>query len=265
MIVTAIAPMVGPWLGGLIIEVAQWRVIFWMLVAAGVMTLGALYTLPETLAPERRLREPLRRVFSTYGFLFRQPRLLGYASVIAFLFGGIFAYLAGTPFAYITFHHVTPQHYGLLFAAGSFGIMAMNFVNVRLVARVGSDRLLRTGAAGACVMGIATAVAARTGWGGVAGLAVPLALYVSCIGLIAANAISGSLNLFPQFSGSVAAMMGAAQFGTGVFGSALVGVFADGTPAPFGALMAFFGTGCLVCATWLLPPAPPQPFSQSFH
>ena len=253
MIVSALAPMLGPTVGGLIIAVAQWRAIFWMLAGVGLLTLAALYTLPETHPPERRLREPLSRAFSTYLWLLRQKRLLGYAGVGGFLYGGIFAYVAGTPFAYITYHHVLPQHYGLLFALGSVGIMAMNVVNVRLVPRLGSDRLLRAGAFGACAMGLLAAIAARTGWGGLFGLVVPLCLFVACIGLIAANAITGAMNLFPGVSGSVSALIGASQFGTGVIGSALVGVFADGTPWPLGALIAFFGTCAMLCAVLLVP------------
>jgi DHA1 family bicyclomycin/chloramphenicol resistance-like MFS transporter len=255
MIVTALAPMLGPTVGGLIIAFAQWRAIFWMLAIVGVLTLAALYTLPETLPAERRLREPLWRAFNTYGWLLRQRRLLGYAGVGGCLYGGIFAYVAGTPFAYITYHHVLPQHYGLLFALGSLGIMGMNVANVRLIPRLGSDTLLRAGAFGACVTGLAAAIAGHTGWGGLAGLAVPLCLFVACIGFIAANAITGALNLFPGVSGSVSALIGASQFGAGVIGSALVGVFADGTPGPLGALMAVFGTGAMLCAVFLVPRA----------
>jgi len=255
MIVSALAPMLGPSVGGLVLAVAHWQAIFWMLAVVGLLTLAALYTLPETHPPERRLREPMSRAFATYGRLLRQKRLLGYAGVCGLLYGGIFAYVAGTPFAYITYHHVLPQHYGLLFALGSVGIMTMNLVNVRLVPTFGGDRLLRLGAFGACAMGVAAAVAARTGWGGLAGLVVPLCLFVSCIGLIAANSITGALNLFPGVSGSVSALVGASQFGVGVVGSALVGVFADGTPWPLGALMAIFGVAAMLCAVLLVPRA----------
>ena len=62
-----------------------------------------------------------------------------------FFYGGMFAYVAGTPFAYITYHHVPAQLYGLLFAAGIVGIMTTNTVNSRLVPRFGSDRLLAGG------------------------------------------------------------------------------------------------------------------------
>jgi DHA1 family bicyclomycin/chloramphenicol resistance-like MFS transporter len=131
--------------------------------------------------------------------------------------------------------------------------MSMNYVNVRLVPRLGSDRLLRIGAVCACATGCATAISAYTGWGGLAGLVVPLCLFVACLGLIAANSITGALNLFPGMAGSVSALIGASQFGTGVVGSALVGLLADGTPRPLGTLMAVFGTGAMLCAVVLVP------------
>lgn len=260
MIVTAIAPLLGPSVGGLILHVANWRDIFWLLVVVGMVTLGLLYTLPETLPVKRRSREPLSRVFLTYGMLLRQPRLLGYAGVGGFLYGGIFAYVAGTPFAYITYHHVAPQYYGLLFSLGSIGIMAANLFNVRFVARLGSDRLMRFGAIAAGVMGISVAITAYTDWGGLAGLVIPLFLFISCTGLIAANSITGALNLFPEVAGSVSALIGASQFGTGILGSALVGLLSNGTPWPLGASMAFFGLGCMLCAVLLAPSTsqPPQ-------
>lgn len=253
MIVTAIAPLLGPSVGGLILQFAGWRDIFWLLVAVGLVTLGLLYTLPETLPATRRIREPLSRVFVTYGALLRQPRLLGYAGVGGFLYGGIFAYVAGTPFAYISYYHVPPQYYGLLFSLGSVGIMAANLFNVRFVARWGSDRLMRAGALAAGILGISVAITAASGWGGLAGLVIPLFLFISCTGLIAANAITGALNLFPEVAGSVSALIGASQFGTGILGSALVGMLSNGTPWPLGASMAFFGLGCMLCAMLLTP------------
>jgi DHA1 family bicyclomycin/chloramphenicol resistance-like MFS transporter len=142
----------------------------------------------------------------------------------------------------------------MLFALGSLGIMAANLVNVRWVTRAGSDRLMRVGAVGAALTGGTVAVVSVTGWGGLPGLVIPLFLFISCTGLIAANAITGALNLFPQVAGSVSALVGASQFGAGILGSALVGVMADGTPRPLGMSMAFFGAGCALCALLVRSP-----------
>src|SRR3954467_10071017 len=145
MTVMAIAPLLGPVLGGQILAFAGWRAIFWTLVGVGLATLAALFTLPETLPVERRSRASLGRALVRYGELIRNRRLLGYAGAGGFFYGGMFAYIAGTPFAYITFHHVSPRLYGLLFAVGVIGIMVTNVTNSRLVTRLGSDRLLLVG------------------------------------------------------------------------------------------------------------------------
>ncbi|RYG70532.1 Bcr/CflA family efflux MFS transporter, partial [bacterium] len=131
MTVMAIAPLLGPILGGQILRLSGWHAIFVFLAAFGLATLGALFTLPETVPVENRSREPLRRAVAQYGELLRDRRLLGYAGAGGCFYAAMFAYIAGTPFAYITFYHVSPQAYGLLFGIGVVGIMGSNFINSR--------------------------------------------------------------------------------------------------------------------------------------
>ena len=251
--VMAIAPLLGPIVGGQILALAGWRAIFWTLVGVGLLTLAALLTLPETLPAERRNDEPLPRALLRYGELLSRGRLLGYAGAGGFFYGGMFAYIAGTPFAYITYHHVPAQLYGLLFAAGIVGIMTTNTVNSRLIPRFGSDRLLAGGTVMAAVAGIITAVTASTGWGGLWGLAAPLLVFASATGFIVANSVAGALNDFPAQAGSVSALVGAAQYGTGIVGSGLVGVFADGTAKPMGWVIALAAIGSLLSIRLIHP------------
>jgi DHA1 family bicyclomycin/chloramphenicol resistance-like MFS transporter len=256
MTVMAIAPLLGPVLGGQILVLAGWRAIFALLVGVGALTLAALFTLPETLPRERRNMESLGRALLRYGRLLGQRQLLGYAGAGGFFYAGTFAYIAGTPFAYINYHHVPAQLYGVLFGAGILGIMTTNVVNSRLVIRFGGDRLLLLGTAAAAASGIVLAATARTGWGGLAGLVVPLFVFASATGFIVANSIAGALTRFPQRAGAVSALVGAIQYGSGIVGSAAVGTFADGTPWTMGWVIALAGIGSLLCA-WLLVPARP--------
>ena len=255
MTVMAIAPLLGPSAGGLILHVASWRAIFWTLVGVGLATLAALYTLPETLPTERRNRQPLHRAVAGYAELLGHRRVLGYAGAGGFFYGGIYAYIAGTPSAYITYYHVSPQFYGVLFGAGIVGIMLTNQINSRLVMRLGSDRLMRAGTIGAAIAGILLALDARTGWGGLTGLVIPLFLFISATGFIVANSIAGALGSFPERAGSMSALIGAIQYGTGITGSALVGLFADGTPWPMGCVIALMSIGSVLCAMLLVPVA----------
>jgi DHA1 family bicyclomycin/chloramphenicol resistance-like MFS transporter len=255
MTVMAIAPLVGPLVGGQILALSSWQAIFWTLVGVGILTLAAMFALPETLAPERRNREPLGRAMANYLHLLREPKLMGYAGAGAFFYGGMYAYIAGTPFAYIDYHHLRPQLYGLLFGAGIVGIMATNLLNARLVMKLGSVTLMRFGTTGAALAALILAADARTGWGGLWGLALPLFAFVGLTGFIVANSIAGALASFPERAGAVSALVGSLQYGTGILGSAMVGAFADGTPWTMGWVIATMGVGSALCA-WLLVSQP---------
>lgn len=247
MTVMAIAPLIGPLVGGQILALGGWHAIFWTLVGVGTATLLVLLTLPETLPADQRNREPLSQAFAQYVELLSQRDILGYAGAGGFFYGGMFAYIAGTPFAYISYHHVPAKLYGFLFAVGIIGIMLANIANARLVPRLGSDTLLHYGAVGVACSGIVLAGTAWTGWGGLWGLVVPLFFFASAAGFIVANSIAGALSGFPERAGAVSALIGALQYGSGIFGSALVGTFADCTPWPMAWVMALAGLGTLLC------------------
>lgn len=167
--VMAVMPLVGPLLGGQIVSMSGWRAIFWFLVAVGLVTLGALCTIPETLPLRNRNTEPLGRALFSYFQLLRNRRLLGYLGAGGFLYAGMFAYVAGTPFVYISYYHFPARLYGLLFGMGIIGIMGANTLNRWLVGRFGYDRILVAGAIAASATGIWSGFAAHSGLGGALG------------------------------------------------------------------------------------------------
>jgi len=251
--IMAIMPLVGPLLGGQIVTLFGWRAIFWLLVAVGLVTLGALYTIPETLPAHSRNTEPLHRALWRYAELLKNRRLLGYLGAGGFLYAGMFAYVAGTPFIYISYYHFPAHLYGLLFGLGIIGIMLANILNHWLVGRFSYDRVLLFGTAIAMGSGIWAGFAAHGGLGGLWGLVVPLFLFASTTALIVANSITGALADFPQRAGAVSALTGAVQYGSGIFGSGLVGLWSDGTPWPLGLVVAMSGIGCLLSMLLLIP------------
>jgi DHA1 family bicyclomycin/chloramphenicol resistance-like MFS transporter len=248
MIAMGIAPLIGPIAGGQILVLAGWRVIFWTLVGVGALTLCALAILPETLAPSKRAALSLSRTRRAYVSLLGNRRFMANSCAGGFFFAGTFAYVAGSPFAYITYHHVPPNLYGLLFGAGIIGVMVGNLVNARLVTRFGATLMLQAGTVIGALAGVTLAVTARTDFGGLLGLFIPLFLFVSVTGLIIANSFAGAVADFPEIAGSASAMVGAIQYGSGMVGSALVGALADGTAWPLGCVVGVASVGALACA-----------------
>lgn len=246
MTAMAIAPLIGPSVGGLILHVASWQAIFWTLVCVGLLMLWSLTFLPETLRPEQRNRQSFTAAILGYGILVRHPRLLAYAGTGGCLYGGMFAYVAGTPGAYISHHHVSPQLYGFLFALGIAGIMLANQINARLVRRLGIDKMIRLGAVLATFAGAGAVFTTWRDLGGLWGLVTSLLFFASATGFIVANAIVGAMDLFPERAGAVSALIGAVQYGSGIFGSACVGYFSNGTPFPMALTIAGFSAGSLL-------------------
>jgi DHA1 family bicyclomycin/chloramphenicol resistance-like MFS transporter len=248
ILIMGVAPLVGPLVGGQILAIGSWRGIFWTLVGFGLITFVSLRFLPETLKPAQRTVEPLRASLRGYLGLARDPRILGYALAGGFFYGGAYAFIVATPFVYIEYYGASPQAYGLLFGLNIVGMMAANFVNARLLARVGSERLFRIGTWVLAGAGLALAADARFAWGGLAGLVVPVFFYMSMNGFIVANSVAGALSAFPRQAGTASSLIGALHYGSGILSAAMVGWFADGTPWTMGWIMGLSGVGSVAVA-----------------
>lgn len=251
ILIMGVAPLAAPLLGGQIVAHGSWRAIFWVLVAFGLLTLVSLRSLPETLVPAKRSTVPMRGVFAGYLALVRDPRILGYALSGGFFYAGVYAFIVGTPFVYIEYFHVSPQAYGLLFGVNIAGMMLANFVNARLLARFGSERLYLLGTWVVALAGVLLAFDAGFGWGGLLGLAVPIFFYLSMNGFIVANSVAAALASFPEAAGTASSLVGAMHYGSGILSAAMVGWFADGTPWAMAWIMGAAGIGSLVTAQLL--------------
>jgi len=251
MLIMGVAPMLGPSVGAQILAFSSWHYIFWSLVAIGITTFLGVARTAESLPNSARSGGTLVEAFTAYGHHLRNPRLMAYAAIMACFGAGVFAYVAGSSFVFIEHYGLAPASYGLIFASGIGGIMLSNTLNLQFVARIGSDRMMLLGTSIAAVAGIAILVIASTGWGGWLGLAAALFVYIGMNGLIGANTIAGGLSSVDQGTGSASALLGFAQYGGGMVGSALVSTFANGTPWPM-ALIICVGTLCAGTITWLL-------------
>ena len=220
--VTAIAPLLAPLLGSLLLVQFGWRGTFAAVVLWGVLSLVVVwFQLPETLPPERRGQLPLGRAFAIYGSFLIDPVALGLLLAGGMSFAAMFAYITASPFYFIELHGFSPFAYSVLFASNAVGIFAANFVNSRLVKRRGPAVMAGVG----CSLGFAGALLLWAATGFEEALpAVILGLFVvvSMTGLLGANCVGLLMARYPQNAGAAAALFGASQFGLGMLASATV-------------------------------------------
>ncbi|AQR63904.1 Bcr/CflA family drug resistance efflux transporter [Aquaspirillum sp. LM1] len=223
--VTAIAPLLAPLLGSLLLVQFGWRGTFAAVVLWGVLSLLVVwFQLPETLPAEQRGQLPLSRAFAIYGSLLVDPVALGLMLAGGMSFAAMFAYITASPFYFIELHGFSPFAYGLLFASNAVGIFAANYANSRLVKARGPVVMAGIGSGlgflGAVLLWVAVGVNDA-----LPAVIVGLFIVVSMTGLLGANCVGLLMARYPQNAGAAAALFGASQFGLGMLASATISYF----------------------------------------
>lgn len=240
MIIMAIAPIAGPLIGGQMIKVTSWHAIFWLLAIIGTLMLMSLFWLPETLPAEKRSQSSVTRAFQNYYALLTNAKYMRFTLCLTFYYVAAYAFITGSPFVYITYFGVDPQHYGWLFAVNIVGLMAVSMVNRRLVHRYPLEALLRNAVFIATIAAIVLAVTTGLGVGGITAIVGAVFVFFSMNGIIAATSTACALDAVPNVAGSASALMGALQYGSGIISSLLLALFSDGTPWTMGWIIALF-------------------------
>ncbi|ANR79378.1 Bcr/CflA family drug resistance efflux transporter [Kosakonia sacchari] len=247
-IIMAIAPIVGPLAGGQIIQITSWHAIFWLLGGIGALMFISLYFLPETLPAEKRTKASLPGVFRNYFALLRNRAFMRYTLCVTFFYVSAYAFITGSPFVYIRYYGIDPQYYGWLFAINIVGLMGVSFLNRRLVQRHPLDKLLKIAVTIAALAMVTLALAVKLQFGGIAAVIIPVFLFFSMNGIIAATSTAAALDAVPSIAGSASALIGSLQYGSGIISSLLLTWFRDGTPWTMAWIMALFTLASTVMA-----------------
>ena len=239
MLVTGLAPILAPVIGGQVLEVTSWRGIFLVLAAIGaVLFVSATVGLRETLPPERRREGGVRATARTMAGLLRDRHFAGFALAGGLAFGAMFTYIAGSPFVLQEIYGASPQAFSAVFAVNSIGIVAFGQLNGRLAGRVEPLTMLRIGVTTMAVAGCALFAVVAIGSLPLAALLVPLWVLVASMGLVFPNTTALALAGHPEVAGSASALLGVLQFVIGAAAAPLAGIAGTGTAVPMGATMA---------------------------
>jgi MFS transporter, DHA1 family, multidrug resistance protein len=252
MLVTGLAPILGPVLGALVMGATSWRGIFVLIGTAGaVFTAIAHRRLVETLPVERRRRGGLRASVSTFGELLADRRFVGYVLASGLIFATAFVYIASAPFVLKELFGLTSVSFAVVFGLNSMALMGFGQVSRFVVHRLGSRRLFLAGLA-------------MSGAGGSVVLAVisldlPLGfllagffLVVGAIGLVSPNATALALADHGDKAGSASALQGVAQFVLGATAAPFAGIAGNDTALPAAILMFALPLLAIVAAATLV-------------
>jgi DHA1 family bicyclomycin/chloramphenicol resistance-like MFS transporter len=239
ILVMGAAPILAPTIGGAILALAHWRVIFWLLSLYGAgCVITAWQALPETLPEERRTRLSLAGQAARYLMIVREKTFLTHAVMGGCSTFCMFAYLSGCSAVFEDGFGLNPSEFALIFGLCAVSLIACSQLNARLLPRFGLSRMLTSVARVSFCATIVLVTLAFSGVHVLWAIVAPLVVVIGCQGFNNANATAGALSRHAGHAGSAAALMGTFQFSLGALSGVLVGFLTDGTPRGMAALMA---------------------------
>jgi MFS transporter, DHA1 family, multidrug resistance protein len=236
--VGGIAPIAGPLLGAVILQLSNWRVSFWTIAALGVaMTVAVLVVVPETLPPQKRHGGGLRTFLTDGHEVLRNRRYVGYVLVAGSSMGAIFAYVSTSAFVLQSMNGLSPIVYSVDFAANAGGMTIAALVAARLAGRVATRRIIAVGQVPALLAGIAMLVGAV--WFDTPLIVAIIAFFVlmTTAGLIGPNGGALAAAEVPDHPGTGSAVLGFVQWLAAGTIAPIAGLGGEHTAVPMAVLM----------------------------
>ena len=224
----AVAPMLGPMLGGILDSALGWRAVFALYSALGAVLLVVVWldmgeTRQPGLAPPR-LRDG--------GALLASGRYWAHVLCAAFSVGAFYVFVTGVPYVATAVWALSPAQVGIGVGSITGGFMVGAALTARLAPRHGIAPLIMAGRL-LSVLALAVALALFA-----AGLSHPLALFGLTVfvglgnGLTISNANVGAMAVRPDLAGTAAGLAGALSIALGALLSAMTAMAVERAATP---------------------------------
>ncbi len=237
---TAVVPMFGPAIGGVLDQTFGWHAVFVMLLISGAVLYALVWAdMGETGASsELSLGQQIRE----YPELLTSPRFWGYSASSALSSGAFFAYLGGAPFVGTVVFGMESAEMGIFFGAPAVGYFAGNFLSGRFSRRAGINKMITYGTV-VCAFGVFLSLVLSLGGMENKWTFFGLMTFVGLgNGLVIPNATAGALSVRPHLAGTASGLSGAMMLGGGAGLSAWAGALLTPESGAWPLLALMFST-----------------------
>ena len=207
--ISSLAPVVAPLVGGQLLLIGDWHIVFVFLVVLGAaVLLASVFQIPESLPRERRSALTFGATFKSWGVVLRDGRFVSLALTNGLLFGMICVFISGAPFALEGGYHLTPTEYTYAFAMVTIVMFSANNINRMLLKKIASIKLLRYGLVQVAFAGAYMTALNLLHLHNLATTVIGFALAVSAMGFCAANMMGLAMRDHGERAGVAAGLVG---------------------------------------------------------
>jgi DHA1 family bicyclomycin/chloramphenicol resistance-like MFS transporter len=236
----AIAPMLGPIMGGFLDQAFGWRATFYLYVIMG----AALFTLiwADLGETNKNPSDTFRQQFATYPELLKSRLFWSYAICLSFSIACFFAFLSGAPMIVQTVLGLPATHLGFYMGSITAGFVFGSFLSGRLIKRVGMTSMILIGRIVA-VTGLSVGLIAV-----LSGFVSAYTIFGATVfigignGLTLPSCSVGVMNVRSDLAGSASGLSGAMAVGFGAILATIMAAILTPENAAYGFLAFLLGT-----------------------
>ncbi len=208
-----VMPALAPIMGGYIILAGSWRLIFLILIIyTSALIFVFFFSVHET---NQKIQKDfgLKSAMKEYGHILSNRTFMTYFCPVMMLSGGMVGYYAATPFIFISYLHISAQHYSFLsittVTTYVLGAQSSNFLNKKL----GLKKTVFCGLLLSFVAFILALILNFTTNLNALSVILPMAIYTLGAGLVAPIASGHALSTVRHVAGAAAAVFGGLVYG----------------------------------------------------
>ncbi len=248
----AVAPMLGPMVGGVLDTVFGWRAIFWFYTVSGLGLLALCWIDLGETRPQRSGAGG--NAAAGMPALLREPKFWAYALCTVFSRGAFYVFVAGTPLVAMATFGAPTAEIGVYVGSITAGFMVGAFLSARLAKSQTPVALMVAGRIIACIGLLLGLGLVAAGW------TSPI-LYFGCTvfaglgnGITTPSSSAASLSVRPDLAGSAAGLETALTVTGGALLTSLTGLaLAYGAPATALLLLMLATSGAgLLAVLWAM-------------
>lgn len=214
-VLTVVGPVLAPLLGGIILQFASWRAIFWVLAVLGGICLVASLLFFESLAVEDRVSGSALHSLSGLVRIARQRKFMLICIAVSFFNLPFMAYIAVGSYIYIDFFGETQQVYTYFFALTAAVSAIGPVIQLRFAKNVSPYMLTYVLMGAALVCGLSLFI---VGESSVWLFVIPMIVFATLEAAVRPYTTDMMLDLAQQDVGSASSMINSMYSVLGVFG-----------------------------------------------
>ena len=246
-VVLGISPAVAPIVGGYLEYYYNWTACFYVLSIYAVASVVVVWLfVGETNHSLNPTAAAIRPMMINFSALLKHRSFVGHTLTLTLCFGGLWAWLSGSPFVLTEVFGIPAKHLGFCYIWGVATFMMGSAVSARFGASWGVHRSLQI--AGLCaISGSGSALMLELiDLNSIYTLIGTLSVFFFAGGIVFPQTISAALQSFPKMAGSASGLLGFMQMSGGALIGGIVGHIYNGSADGVLWVMFFCAVGTLL-------------------